>query len=252
MVERKATERLQRNFVSTVSHELRTPLTSIHGSLRLLLSGALGPVTADADAAVRIAERNTARLLSLVNDILDCERLDAGQDLRLAPVAVATLVGQAVESVQLLADEKALALERPDVSGTVQGDADRLVQVLVNLLANAIRFSPRHGVVTIAAAERFGSVEVTVRDRGRGIPADQRALVFEPFHQVDASDARARGGSGLGLAICRRIVDRHHGAIGVESVEGEGSTFWFRIPAAPAVAAEPARRQIAFATGTAR
>lgn len=229
--ERHALDRLKRDFVSMVSHELRTPLTSIHGSLRLLRSGALGPVTAATASALHIADRNTERLLTLINDILDCERLAAGEALQAAPVSLTSVVVLAVASVQTFADESTVQIEQAALEGTVMGDADRLVQVVVNLLGNAIKFSPKNGVVTVASKERSGWIEVTVTDRGRGIPLDQRELVFEPFHQVDRSDARLKGGTGLGLAISRRIIDRHRGAIGVESVEGQGSTFWFRLPA---------------------
>jgi PAS domain S-box-containing protein len=248
--ERHALDRLKRDFVSMVSHELRTPLTSIHGSLRLLRGGSLGPVTPATATAVQIAERNTARLLSLINDILDCERLAAGETLQTVPVSIATVVAHAVASVQTLADELVVTIEQTNVEGTVMGDAHRLEQVVVNLLANAIKFSPERGIVTLASRERSGWVEVTVADRGRGIPASQRELVFEPFHQVDNSDARLRGGTGLGLAICRRIVDRHRGSIGVESLEGKGSTFWFRLPAARAIARDA--RALPLAAGSVR
>jgi PAS domain S-box-containing protein len=248
--ERHALDRLKRDFVSMVSHELRTPLTSIHGSLRLLRAGSLGPVTPATATAVQIAERNTARLLALINDILDAERLAAGEALRTTPVSIGDIVTHAVGAIQGVAEEHGITVEQTDVEGTVLGDADRLEQVIVNLLANAIKFSPEGGLVTIASKERFGWVEVTVTDRGRGIPANQRELVFEPFHQVDRSDARLRGGTGLGLAICRRIIDRHRGAIGVESLEGKGSTFWFRVPAAHATGQEA--RSLPLAAGLGR
>ena len=248
--ERQALDQLKRDFVSMVSHELRTPLTSIHGSLRLLCAGALGPVTPATATAVQIAERNTARLLSLINDILDCERIAAGEALQAAPVSIASVVAHAIGSVQTFADESAVRIEQAHVEGTVLGDADRLVQVVVNLLANAIKFSPKGGIVEVASKERFGWIEVTVTDQGRGIPLDQRELVFEPFHQVDRSDSRQRGGTGLGLAISRRIIDRHRGTIGVESVEGKGSTFWFRLPAARAAGLDT--RALALAAGNGR
>ena len=247
--ERHALDRLKRDFVSMVSHELRTPLTSIHGSLRLLRSGSLGPVTSATATALQIADRNTARLLSLINDILDCERLAAGEALQAAPVSIETVVTQAVASVHAFAEESGVSIEQAHLEGTVLGDADRLVQVLVNLLGNAIKFSPRSGLVTVASKERFGWIEVTVTDRGRGIPADQRDLVFEPFHQVDRSDARQRGGTGLGLAISRRIIDRHRGSIGVESIEGKGSTFWFRVPAARAAGRDTSALALAAGDG---
>jgi signal transduction histidine kinase len=207
-------------------------------------------VTSATATALHIADRNTARLLSLINDILDCERLAAGEALQAAPVSMATVIAHAVGSVQTFADESAVRIEQAHVEGTVLGDADRLVQVVVNLLANAIKFSPKGALVSVASKERFGWIEVTVADQGRGIPLDQRELVFEPFHQVDRSDARQRGGTGLGLAISRRIIDRHRGAIGVESVEGKGSTFWFRLPAARAAGLDT--RALALASGNGR
>jgi PAS domain S-box-containing protein len=230
--ERREVDRLKQEFVSTVSHELRTPLTSIHGSLRLLSLGVLGSMPENATDAVRIAERNTSRLLTLINDILDWERLEAGEGLQLEPLPIDGVIRRSIEAVQAYADQESVTLERAAISGTVLGDGGRLVQVLVNLLSNAVKFSPKHSAVTVAATEYPGWVEVTVTDRGRGIPTDQRTLVFERFHQVEGSDRRGRGGTGLGLAICRALIDRHGGAIGVESTPGFGSTFWFRIPAA--------------------
>jgi PAS domain S-box-containing protein len=247
--ERRTLDRLKRDFVSMVSHELRTPLTSIHGSLRLLAAGALGPLHGDADRAIQIAERNTGRLLTLINDILDIERLAAGESLRLSPLPIAGVIRQAIESLDHYAGEQGVTLAPRALAGDVLGNADRLVQVLVNLLANAIRFSPPGGVVRVSSVDQFGWVEVAVSDHGPGIPRPQQDRIFEPFHQIDSSDARARGGSGLGLAIARRIVLRHGGEIGVESDEGRGSTFWFRLPSVPAEprATQPARTSAATA-----
>jgi PAS domain S-box-containing protein len=154
--ERRAIDGLKREFVSMVSHELRTPLTSIHGSLRLLTAGALGAVGGDAGAALQIAERNTARLLALINDILDCERLAAGEALRLAPLPIARVIRQAVESVQSYADQDGVTIIAADVRGDALGNVDRLVQVVVNLLANAIRFSPHGSTVSVTAIDQVG------------------------------------------------------------------------------------------------
>jgi signal transduction histidine kinase len=131
----------------------------------------------------------------------------------------------------------AVALEVTDVQ--MVGDENRIVQVVVNLLSNAVKFSPRGAAITVCAQEAAGFVEVSVRDRGRGIPRSYQRSIFERFQQVEASDSRKNGGTGLGLAICKTIVEQHGGTIGVESEVGRGSTFWFRVPAAPNVSALP-------------
>jgi PAS domain S-box-containing protein len=239
---RREVERLKKEFVATVSHELRTPLTSVRGSLGLLASGVLGQLSDEAREVVGIAERNTLRLITLINEILDLERLEAGRiEIRLANVAVPTLVDRSCESVRAFADAQGVALVHAGVAGTMLGDEDRLVQVLVNLLSNAVKFSARGGIVTVSSEEGPGWVELRVSDGGRGIPPDRLQDIFERFQQLEATDAREKGGTGLGLAIAKAIVDLHHGEIGVASQVGRGSTFHFCIPAATpsAAAADP-------------
>lgn len=232
---RHEVERLKREFVATVSHELRTPLTSIRGSLGLLSGGALGPLTDDAKEIVSVAERNVVRLIGLINDILDLERLEGGRiEIRLEPVLASAIVARAVESVRGAAEAAGVRLEAGDVSGVVRGDADRLVQVLVNLLGNATKFSPRGEAVRVCAVPQASAIEFQVEDRGRGVPAAHRDAIFERYRQVEAGDARTKGGAGLGLAIGKSIVEQHGGTIGVRSGDGPGSTFWFRIPLASA------------------
>ncbi len=235
--ERREVDRLKKEFVSTVSHELRTPLTSIRGSLGLLSGGVLGELPAEAKEIVSVAERNVVRLVRLINDILDLERLDTGRmEMRFEDLPVADLVARSLEAVRAFADAEGVVLEAGPTQARVLADGDRAVQVLVNLLSNAIKFSPRGGRVSVSAAASGDGIEIRVADRGRGIPAAQRESVFERFRQVEASDARQKGGSGLGLAICKAIVEQHGGTIGVESEEGKGSTFWFRLAAARAAA----------------
>ena len=237
--EGKEVERLKKEFLSTVSHELRTPLTSLRGSLGLLAGGALGDLSDEAREVVEIAERNCTRLIGLVNDILDLERLEAGRlELRIEEAPLAAILQRSVESVMGMADTHGVKLEARPTKARVRGDADRLVQVVINLVSNAVKFSPRDSAVTVSARTEGPWVEVRVADRGRGIPAALRDAIFERFKQVEASDARQKGGTGLGLAICKAIVEQHGGQIGVESEEGQGSTFWFRVPAVGAPSVE--------------
>jgi PAS domain S-box-containing protein len=233
--ERRAVEQVKREFVSTVSHELRTPLTSIRGSLGLILAGVMGEVPGEVRHLIEIAERNSTRLIALINDILDIERLENGRlEMQVAVVDAARLLRRSVESIQSFAAEHDVVIRvdaNPDVR--LQVDEDRMLQVLVNLLSNAIKFSPRGSTVDLTAAlEPQGEiVEICVKDRGRGIPREALGRIFERFQQVDASDAKQKGGAGLGLAITRAIVDQHGGTIEVESEEGRGSTFRVRLPA---------------------
>ena len=222
-------EQLKKGFLSTVSHELRTPLTSIRGSLGLLAAGAAGPLSDQVLEVVALAERNAIRLMTLIEDILDLERLETGKmDLHITKVPIASILQRAMESLATFGAQN-VTVEAPTVSSAIHGDADRIVQVLVNLLSNAVKFSPPGGVVTIAVTADDKWTEFRVTDRGRGVPAVHRRAIFERFRQVDPSDAREKGGAGLGLAICKSIVDQHGGSIGVDSDEGAGSAFWFRL-----------------------
>lgn len=232
LTELREVERLKREFVSTVSHELRTPLTAIRGSLTLITAGAAGELSDQMRKVVTIAERNTIRLIGLINDLLDLEKLEAGKlEMNFEDTALANVIERSVESVRAFGDQHAVSFEAATTDLTVRADGDRLVQVLINLISNAVKFSPRGTTVTIGVKESPGVVEVSVTDRGRGIPEKYRSLLFQRFQQVEVLDAKKRGGTGLGLAICKAIVEQHQGTIGVESEEGKGSTFWFRIPA---------------------
>ena len=234
MRERDRIEQHKAELVATVTHELRTPLTSIHGSLGLLASGAAGRLPDDAREIVDVAALNTTRLIALINDILDLERLDSdGIRMQMASIDGAAIIHRALESVSGFAAQHGIGLEVQAPPVVVWGDDDRLVQVLINLISNAVKFSPPEGTVTIAVASGSAGVEFQVRDRGRGIPDGMRDAIFQRFRQVSTSDSRQKGGTGLGLAICKAIVERHQGTIGVDSQEGLGSTFWFRVPVPP-------------------
>ncbi len=231
----RQSEAVKDEFISIVGHELRTPLTSIRGSLGLLEGGVFGELPVEAKGMVSLAVSNTDRLVKLVNDVLDIERIDAGRmRFEPAPVPVASLVRNAMQIVQMAATEADVSLHADLVAEpTVRADADAIVQVLVNLLGNAIKFSPPWSTVTVTVTEERERARIAVSDTGRGIPRDQLDAIFERFHQVNSSDAREKGGSGLGLSIVRDIVDLHAGRVSVQSELGRGSTFSFTLPMAP-------------------
>jgi PAS domain S-box-containing protein len=226
--ERKRLERLKDEFVSTVSHELRTPLTSISGSLGLLIGGAAGALPDPAARLLTIAQTNSQRLVRLVNDILDIEKMEANQiSFNFRRVEARALAEQAIEANRGFADGYGIKvrLDPASVAGEVHADADRLAQVVTNLLSNAIKFSPPEGEVTVAIEQRDHEVRISVRDQGPGIPAEFRAHMFEKFAQADATDARRLGGTGLGLSIVKQIVTRLGGSVGFEDAQGGGTLF---------------------------
>jgi len=233
--ERRAVQRLKDEFVSTVSHELRTPLTSIRGALGLLAGGLITKSPEKAKRMLDIAVSNTDRLVRLINDILDIERIESERaPLTKTRCEASALLRDAVDVMRPMADKAGVNLElMTAVEGTtVWADADRVSQTLTNLLSNAIKFSPSGSTISVSASPGRDGVVFRVADQGRGIPADKLESIFERFQQVDASDSRDKGGTGLGLAICRTIVRQHGGDIRVESVLGDGSVFTFSLPAA--------------------
>jgi PAS domain S-box-containing protein len=229
--QRYALDRLKDEFISTVSHELRTPLTSIRGALGLLSHGVLGEVSDKAANLLRIAVSNSDRLVRLINDILDLERMQSGRaPLAFRPSAVHELARQVADAMQPVADAARVRLQVEAESVIVEADADRLVQVLTNLLSNAIKFSPVDSTVRIVVGHSKDGASLSVVDRGRGIPVDKLESIFDRFQQVDASDSRQKGGTGLGLAICRTIVQQHGGRIWAERNADQGSTFRVLLP----------------------
>ncbi|MDQ4054282.1 MAG: response regulator [Actinomycetota bacterium] len=231
VTERRAVDRMKDEFVSVVSHELRTPLTSLRGALGLLQGGLLEEAPPKAQRMVHIAVESTDRLIRLINDILDVERIASGKlALHRQAWPAANLVGRAVAEMRGLAAEAEVHVEIGAVVGNVDADPDRIVQTIANLLSNAIKFSPAHGTVRIATEHQDGEVLFYVSDEGAGIPPDQLETVFGRFAQVDASDTREREGFGLGLAISRGIVEQHGGRIWVRSEPGSGATLCFTLP----------------------
>jgi PAS domain S-box-containing protein len=233
VTERRAIERLKSEFVSTVSHELRTPLTSIRGALGLLVSGLLGPTAEKAQRMLEIAVTNTDRLVRLINDILDLERIGSGKvELARGAVDASSVMMQAIEGLQSMADVGGVRLVLQPVSAALWGDSDRIIQTLTNLLGNAIKFSPPDTTVTLSGMALEAEFVFCVADEGRGVPEEKLGTIFERFSQVDASDSRDKGGSGLGLAICRSIVNAQGGRIWAEANEPKGSRFQFTMPLA--------------------
>ena len=229
-VERREVERLKSDFIAAVSHELRTPLTSIRGSLGLLASGVVGSLSDEARQVVRVAERNSVRLISLINDILDFEKLESGvEKLDLAPTALRRVIEAGAARSGTPAERERIVIDTAAVDTLVYAHAARLTQVVENLLSNALKYSRAGEPVRVSAVVREGVVEVTVEDRGIGIDDGAQSKLFERFRQIDSGDCRARPGTGLGLALCKAIVDLHGGTIGVRSRPGEGSTFWFTL-----------------------
>src|SRR5258706_5267155 len=238
VTERRAIERLKGEFVSTVSHELRTPLTSIRGALGLLSSGLLGSIAEKGQRMLEMAVTNTDRLVRLINDILDLERIESGKvELTRGTVDAQAVMDQAREGLQSIADQASIRIVSEPVAGSLWGDSDRIIQTLTNLIGNAIKFSPANTTVTLSGTAGADNFTFCVADQGRGVPDDKLGSIFERFSQVDASDSRNKGGSGLGLAICQSIVTAHGGRIWAEKNDPAGTRLQFTIPLAvrPAV-----------------
>jgi signal transduction histidine kinase len=214
-----------------VGHELRTPLTSIRGSLGLMAGGVFGALDDQGTRMLDIAISNTDRLVRLINDTLDIERIESGR-VTMQKVACRTddLVAQAVEAMRGQADSLGVRLVSDVDTVLLRADPDRVLQTLTNLISNAIKFSPRGEEVRVTAHGLTDMALFSVADHGRGVPDDMREAIFERFGQVDTSDSREKGGTGLGLPIARSIVEQHGGSIWVDSHVGRGSTFWFTLP----------------------
>jgi len=229
--ERLMVERMKDEFISVVSHELRTPLTSIHGSLGLLASGLLNAEPETSQHLLQIAVDSTERLVRLINDILDIERIESGESTMVKQACdTAELITQALDVIQPLAKQSAVTVLVAIVSAKLWADSNRIIQILTNLLSNAIKFSPAGANVWLTTEPQGNHILFQVKDQGRGIPADNLETILERFQQVDTSDSRNHDGTGLGLAICRSLVQQHGGRIWAESILGEGSTFHFTLP----------------------
>ncbi len=237
-------DRVKSNFLATVSHELRTPLTSVIGYSEMLLEGIAGPLNDEQREYVRTVMEKGDQLLQLITGILDISRMEAGQmKFSREPFELAEVVSVALSTIAPHARTKKLNihLELPDELPRLLGDRDKVRQVLLNLLGNAVKFTPEGGAITIRAYLQHADedvprdmMRVDVSDTGIGIAPEHQGRVFDPFYQVDNSSTREYGGTGLGLNIVRRFIEAHGGRVGVESEEGRGATFWFTLPIAPA------------------
>jgi PAS domain S-box-containing protein len=231
ITERKRLERLKDEFVSTVSHELRTPLTSISGSLSLLMGNAAGALPEAARRLLAIAHSNSQRLIRLINDILDIEKMESGQVVfNFKRVDVRSLVEQTIEANRGFAEGYNVRIRFDPADGAVRADPDRLAQVVTNLLSNAIKFSPPDHEVVVALERRGEAVRLSVRNDGPGIAAEFKPHVFEKFAQADATNGGQKGGTGLGLNIVKQIVDRLGGKVGFDDAAGGGTVFHVELP----------------------
>jgi signal transduction histidine kinase len=228
---RHALDRLKSEFISTVSHELRTPVTAIRGALGLVSADMNGQMDEKTANLIRIARSNSERLAKLVNDILDLDRLGSGRErMIMRPMRLADVVGQAIDNMAPVAETAGVRLVHNPLQLEIVGDPDRLLQVVTNLISNAVKFSPRNSSISIVMNPESEGVTLSVIDPGRGIPADRLETIFDRFQQVDTSDSRQKGGTGLGLAICKAIVQQHSGRIWAECNPSGGSSFRVFLP----------------------
>jgi PAS domain S-box-containing protein len=231
----KQAEKMKQEFTATVSHELRTPLTSVMGALGLISSGVFGTLPKSVDELLAVASRNCQRLLELIDDLLDMDKLTAGKLLlRIESMELLPLLEQSIAELRPYADryDVHLQLDAMPYPVRLHCDGRRFHQIMANLLSNAIKFSPQGGTVRVVVSTAAGKFRIEVVDCGPGIADEFRHQVFQTFAQADSSDTRSKGGTGLGLAITRKLVLQMGGDIGFESTVGSGTTFWLEWPTA--------------------
>jgi PAS domain S-box-containing protein len=231
--ERKKLERFKQQFVEMISHDLRTPLSAVQSTLEVLGSGAWGEISERAHGKVDRARENIGQSINLINNLLDLERMESGSlEISLEDVLLEPLLERCVEAVGQLAEKRDIAVRLAATSAVVKADCGRLSQVVLNFLGNALKFSPDKSEVIVHVRKDGQWVQVGVTDQGPGVPEAYQKRIFERFQQAPGDESAKLQGTGLGLAICKLIMDAHGGSIGIESQEGQGSTFWFRVRAA--------------------
>ena len=233
ITDRKRIDKMKSEFISTVSHELRTPLTSIRGSLGLLTGGVTGELPEQAQEMIKIASNNTERLLLLINDILDIQKIESGQmSFKFKNLAVMPFIERSIQENAAYGQQYNVRfiITRELKNSKIFADPDRLMQVMANLLSNAAKFSPDNGVVEICVTHHDNKLRISVTDHGAGIPEEFHAKIYEKFSQADSSDNRTIGGTGLGLSISKIIIEKHGGHIGFDTTQGKGTTFYIELP----------------------
>ena len=227
----KEAQRMRQTFVAMISHDLRTPLAAVLGYLELLTLGALGQTSDNINSGADTARRNVERLIRLVSDLLDLEKMEAGK-MKMTPriIYMENIIEKSIATIGELADIKEIKLKYNQTDAEVFADQDRVIQVIVNLVSNAIKFSPRGETIEINTIEKNEFVETQIIDHGRGVPPEYQEAIFEKYTQIKTEDGTRKGGTGLGLPICKLIIQQLGGSIGVQSEPGQGSTFWFRLP----------------------
>ncbi len=231
----KELEQFKQQLIGIVSHELKTPLSSMQVNIALMSSGAVGELNERATKKLGVLESNVVRLIRLINDLLDIEKMESGKfELILKDCNLATIIETAVDATTEFVTARQVELLIPQTNLVVHADQDRLVQVIVNFISNAAKYSEPASKIRIELSEHEDFVELAVVDSGRGIPESHLDKIFDRFQQVDKTDETEKGGTGLGLAICKAIIEQHEGGkIGVRSKLGEGSSFWFRVKKVP-------------------
>jgi signal transduction histidine kinase len=224
-------DRMKQEFLSMLSHDLRSPLTSLKITMEMLSEGHLGELTKEGKDIISRAGSSTGRMLNMINMMLDLDKLEAGKfNLDLKRVSIAHIVEQASDSLKAWAMQQRVKIELPKTDADILGDAERLIEVMTNLISNAIKYAPPLTKITITVDSHETSVEVGVNDQGPGIPPEQQMAIFDPFYQVKDGPRFKTVGTGLGLAICKKMIEAHDGMIGIRSEKGKGSTFWVRLP----------------------
>jgi signal transduction histidine kinase len=222
---------MKQEVVAMVTHDLRSPVSSVRHFLEMLESNMLGELNDRGKKLLKAADKSTIRMLGLINDLLDIEKIKSGMfELDVREVSTGALLESSCQALAPLANAMRITIDIKPEDVLVSADEERIARVVTNLVSNALKFSPAGTSVTVESRTEDGFAVISIRDQGRGIPADLRPYIFDRFTQVMPSDSRQMGGSGLGLAISRAIVELHGGKIWVESGESAGSTFSFTLP----------------------